>query len=172
VDLFKFFDHYVPSLSPRFAPHVLEIMAELNPRKSLKQLRKHAVDRAAVNRATSLELLGRLGDTRSAGLVAGGLIDHDATVRLAATEAAARLELREASPLLISNLNDADLRVQYASQDALALLWPHSEEEESPYKAGEWVRFWKEEAARKVARAYYPDDVAPLVKPGTEWEDE
>jgi len=172
VDLFKFFDYYLPSLSPRFVGKVLKIMCELDPAQACTRLREHSTDADAGSRAAALELMGRVGDEGGVVLLARGLIDPDPDVRIAAAYALAALRVKAASPMLIANLRYPNRRVHNAGRNALRVIWDRHPAVEDFDLPEEWERFWKEYGSRQVPEPFTAESLTPLVAPGEVWEDE
>lgn len=169
-DVFKYLEHYIGGLSPRFAAPVLHAMALLDPARSRPVLREQASNADAEVRATALTLLGRIKDKESASLICRGLVDHADEVRIAAAEALGMLQATEATPLLLANLDAADRRVQNSAMLALKRVWAGASPAEME-NAESWRAFWKEKS-NLVPNAVSPAGVMPLVEPGTRFVDE
>lgn len=172
MDIVRYLEYRLPSLSPRLQPGVLDVLAALNPKRAKVHLREHATDAASVTRAVSLTLLGKLGDTESVELVTRGLLDHDPGVRNAAAHALARLKAKEATPVLIYLWQaTADRREENACRGALRTLWSAEDNIVDFESPEEWIDYWD---ARKgtVEKPLEYAALTPLVSPHEEFENE
>lgn len=170
-DVFKYLEHYVQGLSPRFVAPVLDALVLLNPDKSRPILRDQASNVDAGVRAKALSLLGRVKDADSIRLICRGLVDHADEVKVAAAEALAALGAEEATPLLLANLSAADRRVQNSALTALRQVWSGETPAAELESADSWREFWKAKAD-SVPDAVSATGVQPLVEPGAQFVDE
>lgn len=171
ADLFRYFEVWLPSMLPRFIPGVLEILAELNPRRARPLLLSQVEHPDALTRAAAIRLLGEIGDTGSADLIARGLVDPSEEVRVAAAYAFGALHLKEATPLLLAAWNDPELRVQKTCRESLKWIWSTQDNPVDFDNAADWEAFWISKAG-SVSNKYDIAKLKPLVEPGTTFMDE
>jgi hypothetical protein len=171
MDIIKYFEQTLPALLPRYVPGVLEVLVELNPLRARPLLVDSTTNVDAACRAKALELLGQMGDARSAELAARGLLDHHHAVRASAAMAFAQLETKAATPMLIERLNDGDAHVRSAAGLALSRAWGTVDAENAPENKREWQAYWKEHSAQ-VAAPMKSSAFEPLVPKGARFYDE
>jgi hypothetical protein len=171
MDIFRFLDHCLPGLLPRYVPDTMTVMAELNPGRAKLAIRDELDNPDAACRARALELLGELLDVNHAEQMARGLLDHDPEVRAAAAIALARVNARKATPLLLDGLDDASPRARNACRLALERLWADSGGGEELTDAAAWRSFWERNTS-KAPGSWTTARLDPLVEPGTHFQDE
>ena len=155
-------DFFPSKLGPLF-----EVMFDMNPDGMRENLKEMALCDSETTRAACLRCLGELRDRSSLELMKRGMADEFPEVRIAAAHGIRVLGAREATPVLIEALKAGDPRVRNAACETLTALW--SEPGQSPpefAQHSEWRQFWKAKADG-IPKAWNPNDIEPLVPPGT-----
>ncbi|MDY0033105.1 MAG: HEAT repeat domain-containing protein, partial [FCB group bacterium] len=146
MDLFLYFEHYLPSLSPRFVPGVLDVLASLDFGKTRPLLLECCSHVDGGVRARAIALLGTNRDFEAVDQIARGLADPVPAVRIAAADALGALGAKEATPALIENLKSGDLRTRYVSRRALVQLWSVPGEPVDVETHDDWALVWGRQA--------------------------
>lgn len=171
MDLFLYFEHYLPSLSPRFVPGVLDVLASLDFGKTRPLLLECCSHVDGGVRARAIALLGTNRDSEAVDQIARGLADPVPAVRIAAADALGALGAKEATPALIENLKSGDLRTRHVSRRALAQLWSLPGEPVDFETHDDWALFWGRQAGT-IANPIELSELLPLVLPGERFQDE
>ena len=171
VDLIKYFEYHVPSLSPRFMAGVLEVVFALDKKRAMGMLKEQVENPDAATRAKALELMGQAKKLADPALIARGLVDYAYEPRQAAALALGLLEEKRATPALIANLSAPDARVQNACRRALQRIWSTPENVVNFGTAEEWGQFWQQHSA-EVSPPFTVSSLKPLVKQGVLFVDE
>jgi hypothetical protein len=165
--VFDYFENLLESISPRFAPALMDVMAEIDPQRVKPVLRRHATDISADNREMVMRLMGRTRDQESAKFLARGMLDHVDEVRIAAAESLAVLRVKDATPALLENINHVNRRVANAALAALQKTWGTEDNPEAVRSVEEW-----QTVALQAPGAWTMASLEPLVEPGTRFVDE
>lgn len=171
MDIYRFLEHSLPALLPRYVPDTMTVMAELNPGRAKLAIRDQLSNVDASCRARALELLGELADANYAEQMARGLLDHDPGVQAAAAVALGRLNIRKATPLLIEGVASPDPRASNACRLALRRIWAGTGGASELNTAEEWRAFWADHQSQAPG-FWTTARLEPLVEPGTHFEDE
>jgi hypothetical protein len=172
MDVFRYLAYRQPSLSHRLAPWVLEAMFFLDAARALEPLRENTRHREFNTRAKAIELLGRMRDIESAGLIARGLVDFKFEVRIMAAYALANLGARTATPALIQSLTHPDLRVSNAAREALQALWKSENGDTNPQTVDEWNALWAKRDTATLGEGISLATLEPLILPEEEFQNE
>jgi len=171
VDLFRYFEHSLPTLLPRYVPGVLEVLVELDPKRARPLLWKQSTNVDAACRAKALELMGKVQDYDSIPLLMRGLVDHAPEVRIAASSALGALRVKEATPVLMENLKMFDIKIRNAGRLALQTIWSTPDKQVDLHSMAEWEAFWSAQSS-SLTSPYNVSALEPLVPPGVAFEDE
>lgn len=164
MDVFSYLVYQLPSIDYVSFPYILEVMFLIDPGRTLPHLRENAANAVPGARAKAIELLGRVRDVESVGLVARGLVDAVSEVRIMAAYALANLSAKQATPALLEEMKLPDLRVANASREALQALWKNELGEQKPQSVSEWIDFWNAHAA-EVSQPIDYAALEPLTDP-------
>lgn len=171
LDLFRYFEHCLPALSPRFVPGVLDVLARLDSRRARPLFLECCSHVDGGVRARAIALLGTNRDFEAVDQIARGLADPVPAVRIAAADALGALGAKEATPALIENLKSGDLRTRHVSRRALAQLWSLPGEPVDFETHDDWALFWGRQAGT-IANPIELSELLPLVLPGERFQDE
>lgn len=169
--LHKYFAWWLPSLSPRFVPGVLEILGEINPDRAAQIARAHITDLDPRSRAMALTVLGANAAPDLIKLLARGMVDPELEVRIAAARALGKAGAKEATPLLIESIGTQNPYLTNVANDALRVIWSTEFEHIEFESQTEWQDFWKEHQL-EVESPLMRVAMTPLTKPGQVYEDE
>ena len=164
VGIYNYLLGYLPHLSDRFAPGVLEAMVGMDPERAAATVRAQTASPRFVQRAKAVELMGRMKDTAHLDTIARGMLDPSSTVQVAAAEGLGYAADQRATPVLIEGLSSADRRLQNASRRALSRIWSTDQSVLDFGSREEWERFWQDRR-HGVTGAIDPATLKPLVAP-------
>lgn len=165
-DAYKFLSQQFSGVSILIAPNLLEALAYMDPSRAVELLQDAAENNYFGTRAMAIDLLGRIGNSGSKGLIARGMVDHKQEVQLSAIYVLASMSAREATPAFISLLANPDQRVSNASREALQSIWANLLPDPKPSSVDEWTAFWN--AQEKSGTPIQIAELKPLSNPEDE----
>lgn len=171
VPLHQYFAWWLPGLSPRFVPGVLEILGEIDPERAAQVAPSHVTDLDPISRAMALTVLGKTGGPEHVKLLARGMVDPTLEVRIAAARALGVARVKEATPMLIEGVGAPDPHLVNVARVALREIWSTENELINYETQSEWQELW-EQKKRTVENPLVQVAMLPLVEPGEVYEDE
>ncbi len=171
VPLHKYFAWWLPGLSPRFVPGVLEIMGEIAPDRAAQVAASHVTDADATSRAMALTVLAKTAGLEKLDIIARGAVDPESEVRIAASRALGQMKAREATPLLIENVDAPDPHLVNVARAALRHTWSTDTRPIDFETKADWQSFWDQKKST-VESPLTQVAMLPLVEPGAVFEDE
>jgi hypothetical protein len=139
--LHQYFAWWLPGLSPRFVPGVLEILAEISPEKAVQLAAEHVEDLHPRSRAMALTVLGIQPNEERIQLLARGMADESFEVRIAAARALGNAKEPAATPLLLEALRAGDPRLVSVTQRALQTIWGDDHQTGELSSHDDWAEF-------------------------------
>ncbi len=143
VDIVKYLEFTIPSLTPQKYAPALEVFCTLASKEAAyRSLTAAAIHPAVDVRAQALRLMGSVGNPQGVDYLGRGLVDPAIEVRLAATAALGVLNAKRATPALIASLQNNPQMVQGAVYRTLNQIWQDTGQLPADSDVSAWEKFW------------------------------
>ena len=162
MDVYKFVEASLPYTKGEVVPELMQVLVEMDPKRSTPMLGQRAMDVDPRNRSKALSLMANYDDPVNEQTLARGIVDPEPSVQAAAAKALAKTAGKRATPALLEGLKSNDPRVRNACTAALTEAWQLKPDAPQPASASEWRDYWATRSG-SVDKAISARALKPLV---------